>query len=150
VGILRHGGPLLSSGLAVARHLPHTAGIRRGPPPQLLREPGQPPGRARETAGVRTIIENLIWRVLFTVAIAAALLAKLPAVLGWLLPGHSAPPKEALQAAAGLVTVTVGATTAVLLRLTYRKLGRQEPPYLELLTGAVAAVGTLLAVVLYK
>ena len=50
----------------------------------------------------------------------------------------------------GLITVTVGATAAVLLRLTYRKLGRQEPPYLELLTGAVAAAGTLLAVVLYK
>jgi hypothetical protein len=41
------------------------------------------------------------------------------------------------------------ATTAVLLRLTHRTLGRQEPPYLELLA-AVAAAGTLLAVVLYK
>lgn len=55
-----------------------------------------------------------------------------------------------MQAAVGLVTVTVGATAAVLLRLTYRKLGRQEPPYLELLTGAIAAIGALLAVVLYK
>jgi hypothetical protein len=88
--------------------------------------------------------------VLFVVGIAAAVLANLPVVLGWLLPGPEVPPKEALQAAAGLITVTVGATTAVLLRLTYRRLGRQEPPYLELLTGAVAAVGTLLAVVLYK
>src|SRR5215211_6418786 len=29
----------------------HTAGIRRGPPPQLLREPGQPQGRLREPYG---------------------------------------------------------------------------------------------------
>jgi hypothetical protein len=107
-------------------------------------------GRAQEAAGVRTIIENLVWRVLFIVGIAAAILANLSVVLGWLLPGTGVPPKEALQAAAGLITVTVGATAAVLLRLTYRKLGRQEPPYLELLTGAIAAVGTLLAVVLYK
>jgi hypothetical protein len=107
-------------------------------------------GRAQETAGVRTIIENLVWRYLFVVGIAAAALANLPVVLDWLLPGSGMPPKEALQAAVGLITVTVGATAAVLLRLTYRKLGRQEPPYLELLTGAVAAAGTLLAVVLYK
>jgi hypothetical protein len=40
------------------------------------------------------------------------------------------------------------ATTAVLLRLTHRKLGARNP-YLELLA-AVAAAGTLLAVVLYK
>jgi hypothetical protein len=39
LGILRHGGPLLSSFLADARHLPHGR-LRRGPPPQLLREPG--------------------------------------------------------------------------------------------------------------
>ena len=107
-------------------------------------------GRVREAAGVRTIIENLAWRVLFLVASAVAVLAKLPVVLNWLLPGPGVPPKEALQAAAGLVTVTVGATAAVLLRLTYRKLGRQEPPYLELLTGAIAAIGALLAVVLYR
>jgi len=107
-------------------------------------------GRVRKAAGVRTIIENLAWRVLFVVASAVAVLAKLPVVLSWLLPGPGVPPKEALQAAAGLVTVTVGATAAVLLRLTYRKLGRQEPPYLELLTGAIAAIGALLAVVLYR
>jgi hypothetical protein len=107
-------------------------------------------GRAQETAGIRTIIENLVWRVLFVIGIAAAVLANLPMVLGWLLPGFGVPPKEALQATAGLIMITVGGTTAVLLRLTYRKLGRQEPPYLELLTGAVAAIGTLLAVVLYK
>jgi hypothetical protein len=117
---------------------------------RLVIVPAATLGRIRETAGVRTIIENVVWRVLFVVGIAVAVLAKLPVVLGWLLPGSGAPPKEALQAAAGLVTVTVGATVAVLLRLTYRKLGRQEPPYLELLTGAVAAIGTLLAVVLYK
>ncbi len=106
--------------------------------------------RTRESAGIRTIIENLVWRILFVVAAAATLLIKLPAVLGWLLPGSGAPPREALQAAAGLITATVGATAAVLLRLTHKRLGRQEPPYLELLTGAVAAVGTLLAVVLYR
>jgi hypothetical protein len=117
---------------------------------RLVIVPGATLGRVREAAGVRTIIENLVWRVLFVVGIAAAVLAKLPLVLGWLLPGPGVPPKEALQAAAGLVTVTVGATAAVLLRLTYRKLGRQEPPYLELLTGAIAAIGALLAVVLYK
>jgi hypothetical protein len=117
---------------------------------RLVIVPAAALGRAQETAGVRTIIENLVWRVLLVVGIAAAVLANLPVVLGWLLPGPEVPPKEALQAAAGLITVTVGATTAVLLRLTYRRLGRQEPPYLELLTGAVAAVGTLLAVVLYK
>ena len=53
VGILRHGGPL--SGRVTWR-LPdtyHTAGIRRGPPPQLLPEPGQPHGNMRPiiTAG---------------------------------------------------------------------------------------------------
>lgn len=117
---------------------------------RLVIVPAAALGRAQETAGVWTIIENLVWRVLFVVGIAAAVLANLPVVLGWLLPGRGMPSQEALQAAAGLVTVTVGATTAVLLRLMYRKLGRQEPPYLELLTGAVAAVGTFLAVVLYK
>jgi hypothetical protein len=117
---------------------------------RLVIVPADALGRAREAAGVRSIVENLVWRVLFTIAIAAALLIRLPVVLGWLLPGAGAPPKEALQAVAGLTTVTVGATTAVLLRLAHRKLGRQEPPYLELLTGVVAAVGTVLAVVLYN
>ena len=83
--------------------------------------------------------------MLFVVGIAAAGLANLPVVLGWLLPGSGVPPKQALQAATGVITVMVGATTTVLLRLTHRKLGRQEPPYLELLAAAVAAVGTLLA-----
>jgi hypothetical protein len=117
---------------------------------RLVIVPAAALSRAQEMAGVHTIIENLVWRVLFIVGIAAAVLVNLPVVLGWLLPGPGVPPKEALQAAVGLITITVGATTAVLLRLTYRKLGRQEPSYLELLTGAVAAVGTLLAVVLYK
>jgi hypothetical protein len=117
---------------------------------RLVIVPAAALGRAQQAAGVRTIVENLVWRVLFTVGIAAAVLVNLPVVLGWLLPGLGAPPKEALQAAAGVITVMVGATAAVLLRLTYRKLGRQEPPYLELLTGAVAAIGTLLAVVLYR
>lgn len=126
------------------------AEVAAGSISRLVIVPAATLGRVREGARVRTIIENLVWRVLLVVGIAAAVLAKLPVVLGWLLPGSGVPPKEALQAAAGLVTVTVGATAAVLLRLTYRKLGRREPPYLELLTGAVAAIGTLLAVVLYK
>jgi len=117
---------------------------------RLVIVPAATLGRTRETAGARTIVEILVWRVFFIVGIAAALVVKLPMVLGWLLPGPGAPPKEALQAATALIIVTVGATAAVLLRLTHRRLGRQEPPYLELLTGAVAAAGTLLAVVLYK
>lgn len=108
-------------------------------------------GEIREGLRLRTIVENLAWRALFVWSVVALALGHLRTTLGWLpLPQVSGHPSlEVLRAVAAAIVATAAATTAVEVRSGYRKLGRQEPAFLDLLTVALPAVGGVLAFALY-
>lgn len=106
--------------------------------------------QAQATVGARTIVENLAWRVLGTVVLAAAAFVELRTMLAWLLPGSGVPPKGVLQAGAGVLTALVGVAIVMNLRRAYRRLGRPPSQNFDVLIGALTAVGAFLAVVLYK
>lgn len=108
-------------------------------------------GEAREGIRVRTLVENCAWRLLFSVTFGALALAHLRSIVTWLTARIGTAPPEAaiLRTAAGVVVTIAVLSNITAVQALYRKLGRDAPVYLSLITGALTALGGFYAYARY-
>jgi hypothetical protein len=108
-------------------------------------------GEAREGIRLRILVENCVWRLLFSSTVGVLVLAHLRSIMTWLAAriGITTPEAAMLRSAAGVVVTIAVLSNITAVQTLYRKLGRDSPVYIALITGALTAIGSLYAYVRY-